>query len=245
MLSARVPPVVETIELRGTVIHYTVRRHPRAKYMRITITPHNGVVVTLPARLRRYVSPAKLLEEKQDWVLEQIARIPLPEATTPLADGARIYYLGEEIVVSLRDGGLWQGCELRGNELIVRVPLDYDGEPRALVLAWIRERAADVIAREAREQAERIGVAFNRLAVRDQKTKWGSCSKNGNLSFNWRLILFPPAILRYVVIHELCHLRHFNHSARFWNLVARHDPQFQTSIDWLRENGPRMEGALR
>jgi len=245
MRAGRIPPAIETIDLDGTTVSYTVRRSARAKYMRITISPHNGVVVTLPTRLRRYVNPDKLLKEKKEWVLSHLEKLPLPPAPSPIRDGSTVHYMGREFRLRVKSGGLLQGCEITGNELRVTIPPDFEGDLKEVVREWIRERAAEKIGREVEKLAEQIKVRYNRVSIRDQKTKWGSCSKRGNLSFNWRLILFPPRILRYVVIHELCHLKHFNHSSRFWDLVEEHDPRYRDSITWLKQNGALVEGDLR
>ncbi len=81
------------------------------------------------------------------------------------------------------------------------------------------------------------GGSYNSISIRDQKTRWGSCSGRGNLSFNWRLILAPPEILDYVVVHELCHLTHMNHSKEFWELVGKVLPDYKDRRKWLKENG--------
>ena len=109
----------------------------------------------------------------------------------------------------------------------------------------VRDRARSFLAEMAlvriRERLEvyapRIGVSYGRVTVRNQLTRWGSCSAKGNLNFNWRLILAPEKCLEYVVIHELCHRREFNHSARFWDLVQRQMRDYQVWKDYLKKNG--------
>jgi predicted metal-dependent hydrolase len=245
MRSSQIPPPVETIELGGTTVSYVVRRSPRAKYMRITISPHNGVVVTLPARLKRYINPEQLLREKESWVLQHVAKAAIPPPPAPMSDGSKVNYQGREYNVRRVFGGSWLDVKIAANELQVFLPADFDGELKEVVRTWIKNQALETIVQEAARAAAMIGVRYNRVTVRDQKTKWGSCSKKGNLSFNWRLILFPPQVLRYVVIHELCHIKHFNHSPRFWNLVERYDPSYEESIAWLKQNSAHMEGDLR
>ena len=105
------------------------------------------------------------------------------------------------------------------------------GEREARRLA--RGRIAAVAAREA----ARLGVAYERIAIRDQRTRWGSCSSRGTLSFSWRLILAPAEVLEYVVVHELCHVREPNHSPRFWALLESARPSFRTEKAWLRRHG--------
>jgi predicted metal-dependent hydrolase len=103
-----------------------------------------------------------------------------------------------------------------------------------------RIAARELISALAEEEAERIGVNYERLRIGDQRTLWGSCSTRGTLSFNWRLVLAPFEVLDYVVVHELCHLHVLDHSKRFWQLVEQHRPHWREQRDWLRVHGPEL-----
>jgi len=100
--------------------------------------------------------------------------------------------------------------------------------------------ARELVSALAEEEAARLGVRYERIRIGGQRTLWGSCSSRGTLSFNWRLVLTPPEVLDYVVVHELCHLRVPNHSRRFWALVARQRPHWREQRAWLREHGPEL-----
>ena len=106
----------------------------------------------------------------------------------------------------------------------------------------LRERAKSVLAQRTAYFARQVGVTYGRITVRDQKTRWGSCSQTGNLNFNFRLILAPSEVLDYVVVHELCHRRQMNHSAQFWQEVAQVLPDYRERKAWLTENGWRLMG---
>jgi predicted metal-dependent hydrolase len=121
----------------------------------------------------------------------------------------------------------------------------------ALGLERVRLRAAEArrLARKrvtevAEREAAALGVAYGRIAIRDQRTRWGSCSTRGTLSFNWRLVLAPAGVLEYVVVHELCHLREPNHSPRFWALVERARPGFAAERAWLRRHGWELQAFV-
>ena len=103
-----------------------------------------------------------------------------------------------------------------------------------------RKRAREVVSALAEREAERLGVAYRRIRIGGQRTLWGSCSARGTLSFNWRLVLAPPEVVDYVVVHELCHLLVPNHSQSFWSLVDRHRPGWREQRAWLREYGPEL-----
>lgn len=94
------------------------------------------------------------------------------------------------------------------------------------------------------EWAARVGVSYGRVTIRAQKSRWGSCSARGNLNFNCLLMVCPPEVRDYVVIHELCHRKHMNHSPAFWTEVARFCPDFPTRKQWLKENGARLIGRI-
>src|SRR5688572_13252800 len=103
-----------------------------------------------------------------------------------------------------------------------------------------RLAARELVSALAEEEAERLGVVYERIRIGGQRTLWGSCSSRGTLSFNWRLVLAPLEVLDYVVVHELCHLRVPNHSRRFWTLVERHRPHWKDQRAWLREYGAEL-----
>ncbi len=103
-----------------------------------------------------------------------------------------------------------------------------------------KDAARDYIPKRVAYFQTMTGGNYTRITIRDQKTRWGSCSSNGTLSFNWRLMLAPPAILDYVVVHELCHLTHMNHSSAFWATVESVYPDYRTARKWLKEHGHEL-----
>jgi predicted metal-dependent hydrolase len=124
----------------------------------------------------------------------------------------------------------------RRAEQMPRLGLD----PAAVSLAAARTEVRARATALAEAEAAILGVRFARIAIRGQRTRWGSCSSRGTLSFNWRLALAPPAVLDYVVVHELCHLREPNHSPRFWALVESRRPDWRRQREWLREHGEEL-----
>ena len=113
-------------------------------------------------------------------------------------------------------------------------------DPRNVSEADARRAVRELVAMLIDEEAPAIGVEPARVQIRDQRSRWGSCSTRGTLSFNWRLVLAPFEVLDYVVVHELCHLREPNHSRRFWKLVEMHRPDWREHRDWLYEHGPEL-----
>lgn len=103
-----------------------------------------------------------------------------------------------------------------------------------------RQAAKEYIPKRVAYYAELLDVTYATISIRDQKTRWGSCSSKGNLSFSWRLILAPPKVLDYVVVHELCHRKEMNHSPRFWALVESIIPDYKIHRKWLKENGEKL-----
>ena len=114
-----------------------------------------------------------------------------------------------------------------------------------LQLRGLRKRAGVAFAERVAYFAPLVGVNYARITVRSQKTRWGSCSSKGNLNFNCLLLLAPPEVLDYVVVHELCHRKEMNHSARFWAEVARVIPDYKVRRKWLKDNGHRLMLLLK
>jgi len=113
-------------------------------------------------------------------------------------------------------------------------------ERRFVSEAEARRAARELVTMVCDDEAAELGVSYERIHIRDQRSRWGSCSTIGTLSFNWRLVLAPFEVLDYVVVHELCHLREHNHSHRFWSLVESRRPGFRSQRDWLYEHGPEL-----
>ena len=145
-----------------------------------------------------------------------------------------LYFLSEKASwIRMQQGRMQEREKMRQQ---ARIHLDAAQEKE------LRERAKSVLAQRTAYFARQIGVTYGRITVRDQKTRWGSCSQTGNLNFNFRLILAPSEVLDYVVVHELCHRRQMNHSAQFWQEVAQVLPDYRERKAWLTENGWRLMG---
>ena len=113
-------------------------------------------------------------------------------------------------------------------------------DPRNVSEAEGRRAVRELVAMVIDEEASALRVKPKRIQIRDQRSRWGSCSTTGTLSFNWRLVLAPFEVLDYVVVHELCHMRQANHSSRFWKLVEERRPDWRAQRDWLDQHGPEL-----
>lgn len=105
---------------------------------------------------------------------------------------------------------------------------------------WLRSQARRVLEERVSLLSQKLGYSVKRIAIKDTKTRWGSCSRKGNVNFNWRLIMAPLPVVDYLVIHELSHLGEMNHSDRFWALVARHCPDYRSHVAWLKACGEKL-----
>lgn len=157
---------------------------------------------------------------------------------------ATLLLRGVDTPVNVLHFGTAAGCVMHvGGQLRVRLPYRARQEPETalpLIVAWLREEARhDVVARVA-VRAPQLGVSPGPVRIGDQRTRWASCSGTGTLSFSWRLVLAPPPVLDYVVVHELAHLLHPHHQTAFWACVCRFCPDYYQHKRWLRENHRRL-----
>ena len=139
-----------------------------------------------------------------------------------------------EVERVLREKRGW--IEAQRGRQVPRLGLERLAVSESAARSGVRRRVSAIAA----EEAEQLGVAYERIRIGGQRTLWGSCSPRGTLSFNWRLALAPVEVLDYVVAHEVCHLRVPNHSPRFWALVEERRPRWREQRDWLREYGPEL-----
>ena len=184
----------------------------------------------------RHVEP--FVAEKQDWIERTLARYR-QDAIADLADGGFVPYLGErlELRVMVEPGRVRPHVGRRGDRLTVKV----GDEGRAAVAdaleRWYRRRARVEVPSRLDAATARAGTGWARLSIRGQRTRWASCSQDGAMSFNWRLLLAPEEILDYVVEHEVAHLEVLDHSQRFWKLLGSRCPDYREHERWLRRNG--------
>ncbi|MFH1619901.1 MAG: SprT family zinc-dependent metalloprotease [bacterium] len=159
----------------------------------------------------------------------------------------RISYQGRHLELRIEQAPATGRSTIEAGDEELRLLLSPD-DPRtvgAILEDWYRDRAREVLADRVAHWARDIGVRYQRIAIKDQRSLWGSCSPNSNLNFNWRLIMAPADILDYVVIHELCHLVEMNHSRRFWKLISRWCPEHKVHRRWLREYGQGLKKRVR
>jgi predicted metal-dependent hydrolase len=226
------------IEIDGRRIAYVLRRSLRARYLRADIGLRTGLRVTLPEGLNESRVDS-FLRSRRRWLLRALKRLERLASIIPdrsLAHGTTVPYLGQTLTLNLSVGRPARVGRL-GDSLIVHAPRRTRAAVRSALEEWYRGEAARVLENHARDLGRRHGIEYRKIVIRDQKRRWGSCSSSGTLSFNWRLLLAPAEIGRYLVAHELAHRIHPDHSRRFWEKVAELCPGFHDQEGWLKKNG--------
>lgn len=225
-------------EAGGETLIVRVRESERARTARIIVGPKRPLEVIVP----RGVSDREVdeyLESKRRWIELKVAtarEIAARPRQLGLGRAGAVWLHGEELPIE-RQNGRRAVATLDGQRLVVAGSAD---SATGAVARWYRREARRRIAEVVDREARRLGLDYRSLAIRDQRTRWGSCSRNGNLSFSWRLLVAPPEVLEYVVIHELCHLREPSHQKPFWRLLETARPGWQAQAWWLREHGQEL-----
>lgn len=221
-----------SIEIDGKALTVRLRRNPQARQMILRLDKSgDGVNVTVPA-FASFQAAMEFTAEHANWIKTQRGkrRPALPFAA------------GQAVPVRGRDHMIVHQPRMRGTVWLDHGPrqIHVAGRPEHLarrVKGFLKKLARSDLEMACRGYSEAMSLKFSRITIRDQSTRWGSCSAKGNLSFSWRLVLAPEFVLDYVAAHEVAHLQEMNHGKAFWQLVETHCPQTRAARAWLKANG--------
>lgn len=208
------------------------------------LSPHE-MLVSAPERTT-VAELEKLILTKADWIAKQAARLEALADTalnSAVTEGSQVLFLGQSYTIQVRLSAV---CDVScyNNTIVLSYPQNGALNVETLLKDWYVKAAAKMFQEKTLFWAPRLGVTPQRITIKDQKTRWGSCSSNGSIAYNWRVIMAPPAVIDYLVVHELCHMAVANHSAKFWEMVELALPAYKAHRQWLKEHGRLLARIL-
>jgi predicted metal-dependent hydrolase len=231
-------------------MEYTLRRSNRAKKIRLSLADDGSLTLVLPRFVPEMAGRAFLLAN-QAWINKHRAKQALTishYAETEFITGSTLVFFDQNfytIKIIKSDSKNYFRLQHRVVELYIKVSEKHKSQTvKALVDDFYRAQARDYLTERSHFYAEQLGVKFKGLRIKNTKSRWGSCSSQNNLNYNWRIMLAPQQVINYLVIHEVCHLVQMNHSPQFWALVENLDPDFRIHKKWLRDNQHRLFSFL-
>ena len=231
-----------TITINDTEFIYTLKYSKRRKTICLKVVGPHDIEITAPAGICN-LNPEKLLFNKFNWLkkkanaLQALAEAPLNKTA---CNGQPILFLGEpHILQVVHNSTLEYNVKRKGNNIIISLPThpNVKHDCTTLLENWYKKTATNILIEKTRDWSFQMGVSPTKINIKDQRTRWGSCSSLGNINYNWRIVMAPIETIDYLVIHELAHLIVPNHSTDFWQVVQRHCPTFRNSCTWLKLNG--------
>jgi predicted metal-dependent hydrolase len=227
---------VEQIHLLGQPRTVLMRRNPRARRYILRLSPDGTIKVTIPAFGSKREGRA-FVERNRPWLERQQQRLAdRPQPNGALSAGDRFLFRGEKVLL-----GLLSPTSLSlGNETI-EIPAATQNL-RPIIEKHLRRLAEAELPKSLWGFARHFQVPLRDVSIRNQKTRWGSCSRRGRVSLNWRLVQLPPFVSDYICLHELAHLREMNHSKSYWKVVEHLCPHYRTAERWLKEHSREVLG---
>lgn len=226
-----------TIQHNNENIEIIIKRSKRTTAC-LRIQPDGTVEVRGP-RLMSDAFVRKFVEEKADWIIQkrqEVAEHQSKKREHTYQSGDVFLYLGEEYALTLVAAGR-KRVELADNKLILYTTSFEPQKIEKQLKEWYKKQATEHMAARVACFSQKIPGTHTGIVMENRKGRWGSCSSTGELTFNWRLMLAPPEIIDYVVVHELCHLKHMDHSPAYWKAVGSVLPDYKARREWLKENG--------
>jgi predicted metal-dependent hydrolase len=224
-------PAAITVNGRSLKVNFRVNAQAKRLILRLS---KNGseVIVTLPKRAS-LKSAMAFARKSEDWIASQLAkRPPVRTDTIPLRGHPHRIAMTRE-----------RRALIRIEDETIHVPGDEAHAARRL-RDWLKQMARDDLTEASLHYAKAMETTVSGISIRDQASRWGSCSAAGKLSYSWRLILAPPFVLDYVAAHEVAHRLHMNHGPKFWRLVLSHCPHVRDAKTWLKHNGRTLHEVL-
>lgn len=237
----------QQISFNGRRVNYRLVRSNAAKKLRVRVGI-SGVEVLQPIT-RAQKDVTAFLKSNEKWIVGQLVRVErLRDVRKPSGqDGRQVMFRGKPTPIHIKHDSRWKGANrVFATETGIQIVHGHSHTaPTRSLENWLRRQARTEIEKHLAEVAPKLKRKPNRVYVMGQRTKWGNCSSKRNLSFNWRLIMAPAEILRYIVIHELAHLVEPYHSAKFWFIVKSHCTDFERHKAWLRNHQQAMMPGQR
>lgn len=237
--AAPIPLEPSRIAIGDEVLDVVFRRHAQARRLVLRLnSTGTGVLVTVPNGVSR-VKALEFTARSRGWIED---RVRSRGGLIHLEPGNMLPLRAMRHEIRHVDSrrGVVSVDPVRG---VIEVPGDPCHVKRRL-LDFLKAAAREDLTRACERYAALMGVSYRRITIRDQRSRWGSCSASGELSFSWRLILAPPYVLDYVAAHEVAHLRHLDHSPRFWRLVLTHCHGAAKAKNWLRTHGQEVHRVV-
>lgn len=218
---------------------YTIRISKRARYARLRISADKGLEVVLPEGMGE-AQAKRLLTLRRTWIEKHQAGFA-SRASTPLPTEIDLPSIHQSLAIDYRliEQDAFHIRE-ETDRLRISGPTDDPGKVRIGLRDWLKRKAGIVLAPWLDQLSRDVELPYRKLSVRLQRTRWGSCSSAGNINLNAKLLLMEPELVRHVMVHELCHTVHMNHSPAFWALVADHDPDWQRLRKECRMRGSTL-----
>jgi predicted metal-dependent hydrolase len=228
------PPETRTLDVAGRLMPLTIKQHDRATRITLRIEPGGRALkMTVPRGLAQREVNA-FLDRHQGWLLTKLAKF---SEDTGLGDGSEILFRGIRHRIqhtgSLR--GLTEAATIDGRHV-----LKVSGMPEHLgrrIATFLKKEARADLERLAYFHARSIKTPIKSISMKDTRSRWGSCSSEGNLSFSWRIVMAPPSVIDYLAAHEVAHLKEMNHGPRFWALCEKLCPGMDEAKSWLKRHG--------
>ena len=218
------------ITYNGHKIPLRLRYNAKAKRIILRVDQETGgAIISLP-RHASETEAISLVNERIDWIVDKIREFP-PKIT--LTDGQSLTLMGQHITIRHRPD-LKMGVQLIGSEMIASGMREH---LHRRIVDWLKKYTKEIITPRAHNMASQLECEINRISIRDTKSRWGSCSSQGNLSFCWRLIMTPEWVLNYVIAHEVSHLKHMDHGPEFWQIVGTFGVKPKQARIWLNQHG--------
>lgn len=215
-----------------------VKKHPRAKHVKLRATTTHGLELIVPKRFNVKEIPA-ILEQNRRWIEKQLLKIKEDSRqylTLDLPENIQFQSLQQIWNIHYqKNSGKLIIITRPHQALVVSGDIDNKINCKKILTKWIKKFATDHLLQRLKEISSEIELPYSRATIRDQSSRWGSCSSQKSISLNYKLIFLPIELMRHIIIHELCHTQFLNHSTKFWNLVERFDEEWKSHRNMMRQ----------